>query len=104
MKVFVHNERMMEEGLHGKEEMELLGTNVTIVYLPWRNPQFVFSEIVPMFESKIFSYAVFKGMISSAGGLTESTLKESLNSIFKYLSKMSELPPAESINQKKRFL
>lgn len=50
----------------------------------------MFAEVVPLFDSDVYAYSVFKGIISSAGGLTESTLKESSNNLFKYLSKVSE--------------
>ena len=59
-------------------------------YLPWRNAEFVFTSIRPFFDSNVFSISIFKGLITSSGGLTESTLKASSNSLFEYLSSMKE--------------
>ena len=70
----------------------------SVGYLPWRNAEFVFTSISPFFDSDIYSLAIFKGLITSSGGLTESTLKASSNSLFEYLSSMKN--PAH----KKRFL
>ena len=57
-------------------------------YLPWRNAEFVFSHIRPFFDSEVYSLSIFKGLLTSSGGLTESTLKASSNSLFEYLSSM----------------
>lgn len=57
-----------------------------IAYLPWRNADFVFSSLSNFFDSPTYSTAIFKGLITSSGGLTESTLKASSNSLFEYLS------------------
>jgi hypothetical protein len=59
-------------------------------YLPWRNAEFVFTQISPFFDSDIYSLSIFKGLITSSGGLTESTLKASSNSLFEYLSGMKD--------------
>ena len=59
-------------------------------YLPWRNAEFVFTSIRPFFDSEIFSISILKGLITSSGGLTESTLKASSNSLFEYLSSMKD--------------
>jgi tubulin-specific chaperone D len=66
--------------------------------LPWRNAEFVFTSISPFFDSDIYSLSILKGLITSSGGLTESTLKASSNSLFEYLSQMKD--PLH----KKRFL
>jgi Tubulin folding cofactor D C terminal len=59
-------------------------------YLPWRNAEFVFTSIRPFFDSEVFSISILKGLITSSGGLTESTLKASSNSLFEYLSSMKD--------------
>lgn len=56
-----------------------------IAYLPWRNAQFVFNSIKPFFDSEAYSGSILKGLITSSGGLTESTLKASQKSLFEYL-------------------
>lgn len=57
-------------------------------YLPWRSAEFVFTSIRPFFDSDFYSISIFKGLITSSGGLTESTLKASSNSLFQYLSSL----------------
>jgi hypothetical protein len=45
---------------------------------------------MPFFDSEVYSYSILTGLITSSGGLTESTLKASSNSLFEYLSKMTK--------------
>ena len=59
-----------------------------IGYLPWRSGDFVFEQIAPYFDSETYSHSIFKGLVTSSGGLTESTLKASAKTLFKYLSDM----------------
>jgi len=48
---------------------------------------------------------ILKGLITSSGGLTESTLKASQNSLFEYLSEMQKsLDKSEGIERKKVFI
>ena len=54
-------------------------------FLPWRSAEFVFSSIRAFFDSELYSVSIFKGLITSSGGLTESTLKASSGSLFAYL-------------------
>ena len=63
---------------------------IGICYLPWRNADFVYSQIHPLFESPTYSLPVLKGIVTSLGGLTESTLKASSKAIFLYLSGMKD--------------
>ena len=70
-----------------------------IGYLPWRSGEFVFDQILPFFESEAYSLAIFKGLVTSSGGLTESTLKASSKTLFKYLSDMKG-----NVDSKSRFL
>ena len=72
-----------------------------VAYLPWRNAEFVFNSVANLFDSEVYSLAIFKGLITSSGGLTESTLKASSNSLFEYLSALSK---GGDIDKKKRFL
>jgi hypothetical protein len=74
-----------------------------IAYLPWRNAEFVYSSIRPFFDSDTYALSILKGLITSSGGLTESTLKASSNSLFAYLSDLSKNKET-SLSQKKRFL
>lgn len=61
-----------------------------IAFLPWRVPQFVFHQIKPFLDSE-YSISILKGIVTSSGGLTESTLKASQQTLFEYLSQMSEI-------------
>jgi hypothetical protein len=74
-----------------------------IAYLPWRNADFVFSSLSSFFDSPVYSIAIFKGLITSSGGLTESTLKASSNSLFAYLSGMGK-DQENGVQNKKKFL
>jgi len=65
----------------------------------------------PFFDSEVYSLAILKGLITSSGGLTESTLKASQTSLFEYLSEMSKVKKEdgsndkeEGIAQKKKFI
>jgi hypothetical protein len=57
-------------------------------YLPWRNADFVFEQAMPFFDSATYAHRIMTGLVTSSGGLTESTLKASQKSIFTYLSQM----------------
>jgi len=52
---------------------------------PWRNPSFVFHHVAPLLNSETFWEGVIKGIISSSGGLTESTLRESSDVLRKHV-------------------
>lgn len=83
----------------GDDEAEEIG------YLQWRNAEFVFQSIMPFFDSPTYSLSILKGLITSSGGLTESTLKASSNSLFEYLSAMNKQEDKEQgIQSKKGFL
>ena len=56
--------------------------------MPWRSGDFVFDQLLPFFDSETYSLCIFKGLVTSSGGLTESTLKASQKTLFKYLSDM----------------
>ena len=43
---------------------------------------------MPLFDSQTYSLQILKGLVTSSGGLTESTLKASSKTLFQYLSKM----------------
>lgn len=51
----------------------------------------------------MYSPSIFKGLITSSGGLTESTLKASSNSLFEYLSAMGR-DSEKGLENKKKFL
>ena len=69
---------------------ETLAHDDGIGYLPWRNAEFVFNSMKPFFDSDAYASSILKGLIISSGGLTESTLKASSNSLFEYLSEMGK--------------
>lgn len=63
------------------------------------------------FDSDVYSLPILKGLITSSGGLTESTLKASQNSLFEYLSEMTSKKDAEGnvdmgqgIEAKRKFI
>eukprot|EP00349_Pseudokeronopsis_sp_Brazil_P004570 CAMPEP_0202970332 /NCGR_PEP_ID=MMETSP1396-20130829/16289_1 /ASSEMBLY_ACC=CAM_ASM_000872 /TAXON_ID= /ORGANISM="Pseudokeronopsis sp., Strain Brazil" /LENGTH=237 /DNA_ID=CAMNT_0049698747 /DNA_START=433 /DNA_END=1142 /DNA_ORIENTATION=+ len=74
-----------------------------LAYLPWRNAEFVFQQVKGFFDSEVYANAILKGLITSSGGLTESTLKASSHTLFEYLSVMSDGGEA-SVNRKRSFL
>lgn len=63
--------------------------------MPWRNAGFVFKSVQPFFGSEVYSMLILKGLITSSGGLTESSLKGSLNSLFDYLNKAAKIKDAD---------
>mmetsp|Transcript_22679 Transcript_22679/g.30266 ORF Transcript_22679/g.30266 Transcript_22679/m.30266 type:complete len:240 (-) Transcript_22679:338-1057(-) len=80
-----------QEYTEGKEDGGAIETQMHdegIAYLPWRSGDFVFEQILPFFDSETYSLQVLKGLVTSSGGLTESTLKASSKTLFKYLSAM----------------
>ena len=82
-----------------------------IAYLPWRNAEFVFNSIKPFFDTDAYSASIMKGLITSSGGLTESTLKASQKSLFEHLQGMGQtkdqdgkIDSASGIQQNKKFI
>jgi tubulin-specific chaperone D len=69
-----------------------------IGYLPWRQADFVFAQILPFFTTS-YRQQIFRGLITCSGGLTESTMKASQKALFQYLSGVKG-----DINAKKDFL
>ena len=63
--------------------------------MQWRSAKFVFDSMKPFYDSEVYSLYILKGLITSSGGLTESTLKASQNSLFEYLSEMSTKKDAQ---------
>ena len=58
----------------------------------------------PFFNSEVYSIPIFKGLITSSGGLTESTVKASSNSLLEYLSENMKAGKESGIAVKKEFL
>lgn len=85
-------------------EEDLRPENAGIDLLPWRSARFVFDSMKPLYDSEVYSLAILKGLITSSGGLTESTVKASSNSLFEYLSEMSKSDKSAGITTKLRFL
>ena len=89
MAIFVFNEEEKQEKSLDSAYLDRRGyLDVKFTYRPWRNPAFVFPQVVPLLESKSFRKYIFTGIISSAGGLTESTVKSSLDILIKYISSL----------------
>lgn len=78
-------------------------SNFDLSYLPWRSAEFVFTSLAPFFDSPTYSNAIFLGLLTSSGGLTESTLKASSGQLMAYLSAMG-LDSENGLNNKKRFV
>lgn len=71
-----------------------------IAYLNWRSAEFVFGQTVQrFFSSPTYQKAIFRGLITCSGGLTESTMKASQKALFEHLSAMK----SDSV-QKRAFL
>jgi len=91
-------------GVFISDELEGDKTNTVVAddgigYLPWRNAEFVFNSIKPFFDCNAYSASILKGLITSSGGLTESTLKASQKSLFEHLQQMGN-----NTEQKKKFI
>lgn len=67
---------------------EFLDTDIS--FMPWRSAKFVFDQMKKLFDSDVYSMPILKGLITSSGGLTESTVKASQSSLFEYLSEMTK--------------
>mmetsp|Transcript_17897 Transcript_17897/g.27665 ORF Transcript_17897/g.27665 Transcript_17897/m.27665 type:complete len:221 (-) Transcript_17897:399-1061(-) len=96
---------------HEADTTDTLTHDHGIAYLPWRSAQFVFQQVKPFFDSTAYSESILKGLIVSSGGLTESTLKASQNSLFEYLSEASKIKDSEGnidmsarVAKKKEFI
>jgi len=76
---------------HKNDIDNTMDVNAGIAYLPWRSAQFVYHSVQPFFDDDIYSISILKGLITSSGGLTESSLKESLKSLFEYLNQLSKV-------------
>jgi len=55
-------------------------------YLPWRSAEFTYKQLTPLIDSEIYREALLEGWVISAGGITESTLRASSNSLLQYLA------------------
>jgi len=75
-------------GVTGGAAETLIHDQGGVSYLPWRSAEFVFDQIIPFFDSVCYSDRIFTGLVTSSGGLTESTLKASQKALFTYLSAM----------------
>lgn len=87
--IFVFSDEGVEENTLDSAYLDNRGyLNAKFNYKPWRNPSFVFPQISQLFESKNFAKSILTGIVSSSGGLTESTLKSSLDVLIKHLSNL----------------
>ena len=104
LSVFVFNPKCDDPEMQSKDE-EALADAERITYLPWRNAAFVFQEVAPLLSSEQFSSAVLKGIISSAGGITESTLKMSREMLYQHLQTLGNAAgEGEGLRLKKAFV
>ncbi len=55
-------------------------------YLPWRNADYTYKQLIALVDSESYAEAVLEGWVISAGGITESTLRASSNSLIQYLA------------------
>ena len=104
---FEEDVRTLESVFGGKAEKQ----DNRITFLPWRSAKFVFDSMKPFFDSEAYSMAILKGLITSSGGLTESTMKASQTSLFEYLKAFKlikkedgSIDDKEGIVQKKLFI
>jgi len=88
--LFIYSEEGKDENTLDSTYLDSRGyLNVALHHKAWRNPSFVFKQVVSLFDSVNFSKFIFTGIISSAGGLTESTVKHSLEVLIKYISNLN---------------
>jgi hypothetical protein len=52
----------------------------------WNVPHLVFSVVVPLMKLERYSGYILKGLCTSAGGISESIIKYSLQEIGKYVT------------------
>lgn len=76
MAIFLENDSLKEEEIVETSVANLMQEE-GIGYLPWRNAGFIFSRMKLLFDSEAYSLCILKGLVTSSGGLTESTLKAS---------------------------
>lgn len=101
--IFVISDEGVEENTLDSTYLDTRGyLNAKFNYKPWRNPSFVFPQISQLFESKNFSKNILTGIVSSSGGLTESTLKSSLDVLIKYLFNLKG--KSTEIEEKSQFM
>ena len=84
---YEEGEKLIEEDCFDDSETN---NGFYINKLPWRNPSFVFSHTAQLISSKRFGRSVLTGIISSSGGLTESTLKASSDVLVRHLAQISK--------------
>jgi tubulin-specific chaperone D len=103
MSIFIYSEEGVEENTLDSAYLDNRGyLGAKFNYKPWRNPSFVFHTVVSLFDSPNFAKYLFTGIISSAGGLTESTVKCSLDVLVKYISALKE--KGDEVELKRKFL
>lgn len=88
--------------MHDGGALETLQNDDGICYLPWRNADFVFEHIQPFLDSQVYSLHIIKGLVTSSGGLTESTLKASSKCLFNYLSALKH--QQDGVQRKASFI
>lgn len=103
MVVFVYSDEGTEENTLDSAYLDTRGyLGAKFHYKPWRNPNFVFPQVVSLFDSSNFAKYLFTGIVSSSGGLTESTVKSSLDVLIKYIANLKG--QENEISKKKEFL
>lgn len=56
----------------------------------WNLPHSTFPLIVPLLRSKTYSYNILKGLCTSAGGISESIIKYSLQELGNHITYIFE--------------
>jgi|JI6StandDraft_1071083.scaffolds.fasta_scaffold38868_3 hypothetical protein len=56
----------------------------------WNLPHCVFAVVTPLLEYPEYSYYILKGLSTSAGGISESVIKFSLQELGTYISYVSK--------------
>ncbi|CAI2368352.1 unnamed protein product [Moneuplotes crassus] len=101
--LFIFSEEGNEENTLDSTFLDQRGyLNAKFTYKPWRNPSFVFQQVISLFDSPSFAKYLCTGIVSSSGGLTESTVKNSLEVLIKFISEMKGTDT--EVEKKNRFL
>jgi hypothetical protein len=65
----------------------------------WNLPHCVFPLVVPLLEYKEYSYLLLKGLCTSAGGISESVIKYSLQELGSYIGRLTKENKNDLIEQ-----
>ncbi|KAM9597792.1 tubulin-specific chaperone D [Trichechus inunguis] len=77
-----------------REELEQIFPRSDVATMNWNSPSQVFPRITQFLGLPAFRYHVLLGLAVSAGGLTESTVKYSMQSLCEYMKSIQKDPQA----------